>query len=75
MTPYGISNDSTSVAELLVNENLAFKINNSLELKNTIITLLDNPKELIRKQNKIIEFINNQKGATEKIWAEIEKIV
>ena len=72
---FGPKTENYPEAELLVNENLAFKINNSLELKKTIDTLLDNPKELNRKQNKIIEFINNQKGATEKIWVEIEKMV
>ena len=59
----------------MVNKNLAFKINNSLELKNTIETLLNNPKELNKKQDKIIQFIKAQKGATEKIWREIEKMV
>ena len=72
---FGPKTENYPEAELLVNENLAFKINNSLELKKTIDTLLDNPKELNRKQNKINEFINNQKGATEKIWVEIEKMV
>lgn len=62
-------------AKLLFNKNLAFKINNSKELKNTIENLLKDPKELKKKQNKIIQIIEKQKGATEKVWEEIEKIM
>ena len=72
---FGPKTENYPEAELLVNKNLAFKINNSLELKNTIETLLNNPKELNKKQDKIIQFIKAQKGATEKIWREIEKMV
>lgn len=72
---FGPKTENYPEAELLVNENLAYKINNSLELKNTIETLLNNPKELNKKQDKIIQFIKAQKGATEKIWREIEKMV
>ena len=72
---FGPKTENYPEAELLVNKNLAFKINNSLELKNTIETLLNNPKELYKKQDKVIQFIKAQKGATEKIWREIEKMV
>lgn len=72
---FGPKTENYPEAELLVNKKLAFKINNSLELKNTIETLLNNPKELNKKQDKIIQFIKAQKGATEKIWREIEKMV
>ena len=72
---FGPKTENYPEADLLINENLAFKINNSLELKNTIESLLGKPKKLKKKKDKIIQLIKDQRGATEIIWEKIEKMV
>jgi 3-deoxy-D-manno-octulosonic-acid transferase len=62
-------------AQLMLKENVAFKINNSSELKLKILELLENSKELENKKNHIKKIIQNKIGATKIVWSEIKKII
>ena len=62
-------------AKFLYEENVGYKINDSLALKTVIYELLNNKNTLRAKQKKVIEIINNQKGATKIIWNEIKKLI
>jgi 3-deoxy-D-manno-octulosonic-acid transferase len=59
----------------MLKEDVAFKINNSLELKLKILKLLENSKELKNKKNQIKKIIQNKIGATKIVWSEIKKII
>jgi 3-deoxy-D-manno-octulosonic-acid transferase len=62
-------------AQLMLKEDVAFKINNSSELKLKILELLENSKELENKKNHIKKIIQNKIGATKIVWSEIKKII
>ena len=62
-------------AQLMLKEDVAFKINNSSELKLKILELLENSKELENKKNHIKKIIQNKIGATKILWSEIKKII
>jgi len=59
----------------MLKEDVAFKINNSSELKLKILELLENSKELENKKNHIKKIIQNKIGATKIVWSEIKKII
>ena len=56
-------------------EKVGYKIKDSSDLKNVVLDLLSNKKELKIKQKRVIEIINNKKGATKIIWDEVKKLV
>ena len=72
---FGPKTDKYVEAELMCKEKVGYKIKDSSDLKNVVLDLLSNKKELKIKQKRVIEIINNKKGATKIIWDEVKKLV
>ena len=62
-------------AHLMLKENLAKIIHDSKELKNIILELIGNKANLDKKKKKAIQIIKENKGASEIVWSEIQKLV
>ena len=62
-------------AGLMLKENVAKIIRSSKELKNIILELIGNKTDLDKKKEKAIQIIKENKGASEIVWSEIQKLV
>ena len=62
-------------ADLMLKEKIAKVIRNSKEMKNAIVDLLENKDTLEKKKKKAIQIIKENKGATEIVWNEIQKMI
>ena len=61
--------------DLMLKEKIAKVIRNSKEMKNAIVDLLENKDTLEKKKKKAIQIIKENKGATEIVWNEIQKMI
>ncbi|MEJ6754045.1 MAG: 3-deoxy-D-manno-octulosonic acid transferase, partial [Flavobacteriales bacterium] len=61
--------------DLMLKEKIAKVIRNSNEMKNAIVDLLENKDTLEKKKKKAIQIIKENKGATEIVWDEIQKMI
>ena len=59
----------------MLKEEIAEIIHDSKDLKNIISKLIGNKAELEKKKKKAKQFIKENKGATEIVWNEIQKLV
>ena len=59
----------------MLKEEIAEIIHDSKDLKNIILKLIGNKAELEKKKKKAKEIIKENKGATEIVWNEIQKLV
>ena len=59
----------------MLKEEIAETIHNSKDLKKIILKLIGNKAELEKKKKKAKQIIKENKGATEIVWNEIQKLV
>ena len=59
----------------MLKEEIAEIIHDSKDLKNIILKLIGNKAELEKKKKKAKQIIKENKGATEIVWNEIQKLV
>ena len=59
----------------MLKEEIAEIIQDSKDLKNIISKLIGNKAELEKKKKKAKQIIKENKGATEIVWNEIQKLV
>ena len=59
----------------MIKEEIAETIHDSKDLKNIISKLFENKAELEKKKKKAKQIIKENKGATEIVWNEIQKLV
>ena len=62
-------------ANLMLKEEVSQVVKDKESFKKIILELISNPKELKRKQKRAIELIKENRGATNKVWNEIEKLI
>ena len=62
-------------ANLMLKEEVSQVVEDKESFKKIILELISNPKELERKQERAIELIKENRGATNKVWNEIEKLI
>ena len=62
-------------ANLMIKEEIAETIHDSKDLKNIISKLFENKAELEKKKKRARQIIKENKGATNIIWNEIQKLV
>ena len=62
-------------ANIMLKEEIAETIHDSKELKNIILKLLGNKSDLEKKKKRARQIIKENKGATNIIWNEIQKLV
>ena len=72
---FGPNIDKYPEANLMLKENIAETIHDSIEFKNIILKLIGNKAELKNKKKKAKQIIIDNKGATEIVWNEIKKLV
>jgi len=72
---FGPNIDNYPEANLMLKEEIAEIIHDSKDLKNIISKLIGNKAELEKKKKKAKEIIKENKGATEIVWNEIQKLV
>ena len=72
---FGPNIDKYPEANLMLKEEIAEIIHDSKDLKNIILKLIGNKAELEKKKKKAKEIIKENKGATEIVWNEIQKLV
>jgi 3-deoxy-D-manno-octulosonic-acid transferase len=59
----------------MLKEEIAEIVHDSKELKKIILELIGNKAELENKKKKAKQIIKENKGATEIVWNEIQKLV
>ena len=59
----------------MLKEEIGEIIHDSKDLKNIILKLIGNKAELEKKKKKAKQIIKENKGATEIVWNEIQKLV
>ena len=59
----------------MLKEEVSQVVEGKESFKKIILELISNPKELERKQERAIELIKENRGATNKVWNEIEKLI
>ena len=62
-------------ANLMLKEEISQIVQDSRSFKKIILELIRSPKELKEKQNKAIELVKKNRGATKIVWKEIEKLI
>ena len=72
---FGPNIDKYPEANLMLKEEIAETIQDSKDLKNIILKLIGNKAELEKKKKKAKQIIKENKGATEIVWNEIQKLV
>ena len=72
---FGPNIDKYPEANLMLKEEIAEIIHDSKDLKNIILKLIGNKAELEKKKKKAKQIIKENKGATEIVWNEIQKLV
>ena len=72
---FGPNINKYSEASLMLKEDVAEIVQDSKELKNIILELIGNKTELEKKKEKAIQIIKENKGASEIVWGEIQKLV
>ena len=72
---FGPNIDKYPEANLMLKEEIAEIIHDSKDLKNIISKLIGNKAELEKKKKKTKQIIKDNKGATEIVWNEIQKLV
>ena len=72
---FGPNIDKYPEANLMLKEEIAETIHASKDLKKIILKLIGNKAELEKKKKKAKQIIKENKGATEIVWNEIQKLV
>jgi 3-deoxy-D-manno-octulosonic-acid transferase len=72
---FGPNIDKYPEAKLMLKEEIAEIVHDSKELKKIILELIGNKAELENKKKKAKQIIKENKGATEIVWNEIQKLV
>jgi 3-deoxy-D-manno-octulosonic-acid transferase len=72
---FGPNIDNYPEANLMLKEEIAEIIHDSKNLKNIVSKLIGNKAELEKKKKKAKQIIKENKGATEIVWNEIQKLV
>ena len=62
-------------ANLMLKEEVSQVVEDKESFKKIILELISNPKKLKKKQERAIELIKENRGATNKVWNEIEKLI
>ena len=62
-------------AYLMLKEEVSQVVEDKESFKKIILELISNPKKLKKKQERAIELIKENRGATNKVWNEIEKLI
>jgi len=62
-------------AYLMLKEEVSQVVEDKESFKKIILKLISNPKKLKKKQERAIELIKENRGATNKVWNEIEKLI
>lgn len=60
---------------LMLKEKVSQVVEDKESFKKIILELISNPKELKKKQERAVELIKENRGATNKVWNEIEKLI
>ena len=59
----------------MLKEEISQIVQDSRSFKKIILELIRSPKELKEKQDKAIELVKKNRGATKIVWKEIEKLI